>query len=296
MARRVKPRSRRDSPHGRRDRTPGEPASGPPPDSASTPPSGGEPAPDAAADEPEDGRRTRWREHRESRREQLVLAAVAAIDRHGPTVSIGQIAAEAGVSKPVLYRHFTDKDDIHTAVGQWGATLVLERLLPPLLSDQPVRARVSAAVDAYLATIEEHPSVFLLLVRHRVGADVDPLADGKAGIASMLARVLGDSLRELGVDAGGAEPWAHGLVGLGLATGEWWLDRRTMSRSHVGAYLSDFVWHALEGVAAGYGVRLDAEGGLRLIRPAEEDVPEPPVRPEARPGKQPHGQPREEQA
>jgi hypothetical protein len=76
---------------------------------------------------------------------------------------------------------------------------------------------------------------------------------------------MGDALRELGVDTGGAEPWAHGLVGLGLATGEWWLTRRTMSRSAVATYLSSFVWHALEGISQSYGVAVDGE--LRLLAP-----------------------------
>jgi AcrR family transcriptional regulator len=212
-----------------------------------------------------DGRSTRWSSHRESRRGDLVTAAVAAIDEHGPGAGLDEIAGAAGVSKPVLYRYFTDKSGIHTAVGQWGAELVTERLLPALLADGSIRARVELAVEAYLTTIEEHPNVFLLLVRHRVAGGTDPLADGKAAIASAIARVLGDQLRELGVDAGGAEPWAHGLVGLGLATGEWWLDRQTMSRAHVGAYLTGFVWHALEGIAAGYGVSLDPDQPLRLV-------------------------------
>ncbi|HET6627701.1 MAG TPA: TetR/AcrR family transcriptional regulator [Nocardioidaceae bacterium] len=219
-----------------------------------------------------DGRSTRWSSHRESRRAQLVTAAVAAIDEHGPGAGLDEIARTAGVSRPVLYRYFTDKAGIHTAVGQWGAELVMERLLPALLAEVPIRGRVELAVEAYLGTIEEHPNVFLLLVRHRVSGSGDkeaddPLADGKAAIASAIARVLGDALRELGVDAGGAEPWAHGLVGLGLSTGEWWLDRRTMSRAHVGAYLTDFIWHALDGIARSYGVPLDADQPLHLVTP-----------------------------
>lgn len=212
-----------------------------------------------------DGRSTRWASHRESRRSELVEAAVAAIDTYGPDAGLEEIASVAGVSKPVLYRYFADKAGIHGAVGQWGASLVMERLLPALVVEGSVRERVAQAVDAYLDTIEEHPNVFLLLVRHRSAGDSDPLADGKAAITSALARVLGDALRELGVDAGGAEPWAHGLVGLGLATGEWWLDRRTMSRAHVGAYLTDFIWHALDGVARSHGVDLGGDTGLRLV-------------------------------
>ena len=85
-----------------------------------------------------------------------------------------------------------------------------------------------------------------------------------------MARVMGDTLRDLGVDAAGAEPWAHGLVGLGLATGEWWLSRRTMSRAAVTDYLSAFVWSALEGIARSYGVSVDTDGKLRLVGSAAE--------------------------
>jgi len=203
----------------------------------------------------DDGRTKRWAAHRDQRRAELVLAAVRAIDRHGPDASIADIAAEAGVSKPVLYRYFADKDELHVAVGQWGAREVLARMVPALGSDAPMRERIAEATDAYLATLEEHPQVFLLLVRHR-GADA--LADGKAEIAATFARFLGDTLRDLGIDAAGAEPWSHGLVGLGLSTGEWWLERRTMSRAAVANYLTTFIWHALDGAATDLGVPLSA--------------------------------------
>ena len=215
----------------------------------------------------DDGRSTRWSAHREARRAELVEAAVAAIDQLGPTAGIEDIASAAGVSKPVLYRYFSDKADLHAAVGTWGAALVLERLMPALVADGTLRERVDLGCEAYLALIEEHAGVFLLLVQHRVVSDVDPLADGKAAIAAAIARVMGDALRQPGVDSAGAEPWAYGLVGLGLSTGEWWLTRQTMSRSAVAGYLSSFVWHALEGISRSYGVSIDGE--LRLVSPEE---------------------------
>ena len=164
-------------------------------------------------------------------------------------------------------RYFADKSELYAAVGQWGARLVTERLVPPLASDRPVRERTAEAVEAYLRTIEEHPQVFLLLVRHR-GTDTDPLADGRGAIAALIARILGDTLRDLDVDAAGAEPWAHGLVGLGLSTGEWWFERRTMSRAAVARYLTAFVWHAFSGIAEEYGVPLSV-----LDSPAPSPTP-----------------------
>jgi AcrR family transcriptional regulator len=199
-----------------------------------------------------------------------VAAAVAAIDDHGPSASIAEIAASAGVSKPVLYRYFADKDDLHAAVGTWGADLVLQRLLPSLSADVPLEERVRMGVDAYLATIEEHPNVFLLLVRHRVSGDTDPLADGKAAIAAAIARVMGDVLRSLDLDAGGAVPWAHGVVGLGLSIGEWWLSTRTMTRAAVSGYLTAFLWNALAGISGDYGVPLAPARPLRALPDQQE--------------------------
>jgi len=210
-----------------------------------------------------DGRRSRWDEHRETRRAELVDAAVAAIDEHGPSAGIAEIAASAGVSKPVLYRYFTDKDDLYRAVGAWGANAVIDGLLPVLVSDAPLRERVEQGCEAYLELIARHPHVFFLLVEHPTNED--PLADGKEMVAAAISRTLGDALRGLGVDAAGAEPWAHGLVGLGLSTGEWWLRRHTMSRAAVSDYLSSFIWHAFEGVARENGVRVDSQGRLRLV-------------------------------
>jgi AcrR family transcriptional regulator len=200
----------------------------------------------------DDGRTTRWDAHRDQRRIELVEAAVRAIDLHGPDASVADIAAEAGISKPVIYRYFADKAELHSAVGKWGADLVVEKLLPVIVTEGPVRERVASACDAYLEVLEEHPQVFLLLVRHRADGN-DPLEDGKIAIAAMLARAIGDSLRAQDLDSAGAEPWAHGLVGLGLATGEWWLTRQTMSREAVARYLTEFVWHAFAGVSREYG-------------------------------------------
>jgi AcrR family transcriptional regulator len=210
-----------------------------------------------------DGRDSRWDSHREARRAELVEAAVAAIDEHGPTASIANIAASAGVSKPVLYRYFSDKDDLYRAVGHWGANQVVDAIVPTLLGAGPLRERVERACTQYLTLISRHPHVFFLLVDHP--NNQDPFADGKEMIAAAFARTLNDALSELGVDASGAEPWAYGVLGFGLSTGEWWLRRRTMSKAAVSRHLSSFIWNAFEGIAREHGVRIDAAGRLSLV-------------------------------
>jgi len=207
-----------------------------------------------------DGRSSRWDDHREERRAELVLAAVAAIDEFGPDAGIAQVAAAAGVSKPVLYRYFDDKHELHDRVVVWAAEQVVARIAPALNQDGPVRERIAVAVDAYLSLLSEHPHVFRLVLRHR-GADGALMPPGSHRISATFARVIGDGMRTLGLDAGGAEPWAHGLVGLGLGAGEWWLDRKTMSRTAVGSYLADFIWHGFAGIAAEQGLSLEELAG-----------------------------------
>lgn len=209
-----------------------------------------------------DGRSTRWADHRESRRAELVDAAVDAIDRFGTTASIAQIAETAGVSRPVLYRYFADKDDLYHAVGQWGADRVLSALMEVLLDDGSIRDKIYRGADVYLEFLQEHPQVFLLLTEHR---SADPLVDGKERIATAFSRVMGDTLRGMDLDTGGSEAWAHGIVGLGLSVGEWWLRRNVMSRPVAADYLASFIWHAFNGFALDNGVQVGDSGHLELI-------------------------------
>src|SRR5689334_2703808 len=79
-----------------------------------------------------DGRRDRWEDHRTQRRAELVAAAVTAVTRYGSDVDMEQVAAVAGVSKPVLYRYFADKAQLWTAVGEEVARVVIEAVTPRL--------------------------------------------------------------------------------------------------------------------------------------------------------------------
>src|SRR3546814_11463027 len=127
---------------------------------------------------------------REQRRTQLVDAAIIAIDRLGHQAGIADIAAEAGVSKPVLYRYFADKSELHAAVGARMAEETMAQVIGPLMTAAPIRERVGAAVDGYLEAIPEHPQVFLLVFQHRPEGDAPSDEIGRAqGGARMCSQV-----------------------------------------------------------------------------------------------------------
>jgi AcrR family transcriptional regulator len=215
-----------------------------------------------------DGRRSRWDAHREQRRAEFVDAALRVLARSGPDLPIDAVAAEAGVTKPVLYRYFTDKAALVEALGDAGSAFLFARLVPAMQSDHPPLDRVREAVGAYFAVIDEHPNLYWLLARWP-GAESAAEPGGAAAprgntvqrdkdlIATSLTAILGDYLRVFGLDSGAAEPWAYGITGLVQSTGEWWLSRRSMSRAHVVDYVTELIWAALSGVLRDAGIVLD---------------------------------------
>src|SRR3954452_21394082 len=60
----------------------------------------------------------RPRPDRETRRTEFVDAAITCIQRVGAGASMDQMAAEAGVTKPILYRYFGDKAALYGAIAE----------------------------------------------------------------------------------------------------------------------------------------------------------------------------------
>ncbi|OZM75151.1 TetR family transcriptional regulator [Amycolatopsis antarctica] len=207
-----------------------------------------------------DARRDRWRKHRIARRAEFVEAALRALDAHGPDLGMDDVAAEAGVTKPVLYRHFEDKADLFLALGQRGTDILLERLIPAINAELAPVPRIRMALDAFFSVIEDHPNLYRLLARRSFSGkpvDSDVVAEDKELIATTLTALLGDYMRMFGMDSGAAEPWAHGIVGMVHNTGEWWLERQSMGRDSVVEYLTQIIWAAIDGLTRQQGVTID---------------------------------------
>lgn len=182
----------------------------------------------------------------------------------GPDFGIEQVAVEAGVTKPVLYRHFSDKADLVEAMGERATHILLDRLIPALNSEEAPLPRIRKSIDAVLGTLEEYPNLYRVLARHGHGQAV--VQADKEIIATALSALLGDYLRAFGLDSGAAEPWAYGVVGLVQNTAEWWLERRSMSRDSVTEYLTTLVWAAIDGFARQADVVIDPNVPLEINR------------------------------
>lgn len=112
-----------------------------------------QPAPEAEAPAPV--RRLR----RAERREQILAAATRAFARAGfAATSLDDIAAQAGVSRAILYRHFDSKTDLYRAV--------LDRACTRLASSVGTSDFAPDSVDKLLGVAATDPDGFRLLFHH----------------------------------------------------------------------------------------------------------------------------------
>jgi AcrR family transcriptional regulator len=193
-------------------------------------------------------RRTSTRPSREQRRQQLLEAAVEAIRTIGPSASMEQLAAQGGVTKPILYRHFGDREGLGRAIGEHYATVLLGRLAEPLESTEP-RELLRRTVDAYLEFLEDEPHLYTFLTSGGARPDLEDAGAIVQAVARLVAVRIGDQMRALGLDAGGAEPYAYGVVGMVHQAGDWWIRHRTMSREALTGYLTRLLWSGFVGLA-----------------------------------------------
>jgi AcrR family transcriptional regulator len=210
---------------------------------------------------PQDGRRSRWTEHRRARREDLVGAAVEAVRRTGPEFAVDDVARSAGVSKTVIYRYFSDKDELVDAVlERISGTVLLPRLLAELAAEhRDHRAGLRTVITAFVSLIEDEPELYRFAYAQtgRSGR-ADLVAATEHQIADALAALFAEQLEAAGRPAGAATTWAYGVVGMVQLTTHWW----SMSRPVPAAELVEqLVALADGGLTALLPRPADGEGG-----------------------------------
>lgn len=201
-----------------------------------------------------DRRDSRWDEHRRERRRQLVDATLAAVGRHGAGVGMDEIAAEAGTSKTVVYRHFADRAELHVAVCTRVASQLLPKLRAAIEGGGEPRQMVANAIDAYLAFIEADPELYRFVVSQQSPDRVtgaDPVSTLSELVGEQAAAAVSVALEQAGHDRRAAAPWGHGVVGMVRSAADWWLRTdRPMLRSELAAHLTELAWHGLSAIGA----------------------------------------------
>jgi len=186
---------------------------------------------------------------RSARREELLDAADRAVQRDGPGTSMAAVAAQAGISKPILYRHFGDKAGLVAALADRHTARLMLALRAALATGRTRRERLRLTVEAYLAAIEAAPQLYRFLLRPEGAAAPEQVRT----FTRRLGDVLADGIAaELGVAPAGSREraWGHGIVGMVQTAGDWWLETAACPRGAMAEQLTDLVLGAYAAAGA----------------------------------------------
>ncbi|MDO5681205.1 MAG: TetR/AcrR family transcriptional regulator [Propionibacteriaceae bacterium] len=198
-----------------------------------------------AAGQVADGRTLRWQQHNADRRALLVDASLKAIRAHGAGVSMDQIAAQAGTSKTVIYRHFTDRAGLYRAVADKVGRRIERSLREAIASvERPTRPGLAAVVEAYLALMEGDAEVYRFVVRPpALGGEV-----AEREVFSITDRAAGVLLAWLATEMGErrARVWSVAIAGAVHSCADRWLAEPVRwPRTELVHELVEFAWVGL---------------------------------------------------
>jgi AcrR family transcriptional regulator len=187
------------------------------------------------------------------RRARILEAAEQAFAARGyHSTSMDDIAAAAGISKPVLYDHFSSKLDLYTRLTESIRDELTARGAAAMAADAPLDQRIRTGVEAFFAFVEERPSAARVLLFTPVGEPelVDAAREVQAGATAALTALL-VAERDLFADAADrdrrleliTEFMKHGLHGLA----EWWSQHPGTPREELVEVVTGLLWHGLRG-------------------------------------------------
>jgi AcrR family transcriptional regulator len=156
---------------------------------------------------------------------------------------LDDVAAAAGVTKPILYRHFADKERLYLALLERHRD-DLSRFTVP--ADGTLDERLRGVLDVWLAYVESHAYAWRMLFRDSGGGPaiqafrVEVHARARAVLAGMIGALAP------GIPEREREPLAE-LMSMGMASLVlWWTEEPSVQRADVLDALTR-VWTRLVG-------------------------------------------------
>jgi AcrR family transcriptional regulator len=160
-----------------------------------------------------------------ARRAQLVeVGRTVFAERGFEAASVEEIAARAGVTKPIVYAHFGGKEGLYAVIVDREVEHIVGRIVDAIKTGS-ARERLERAVLAFLTYVQERPGGFAMLVRD---APESKRSGEMPALMFDLADRVGDiftaQFRKAGFDAKAAPIYAHALVGMVAFVGHWWTE------------------------------------------------------------------------
>jgi AcrR family transcriptional regulator len=199
---------------------------------------------------PSGGNRRGTRLPRDERRGQLLIAASEIfVDRGYHAAGMDEIAERAGVSKPVLYQHFSSKLELYLAVLQRHVDNMVSGVRQALRTTTDNRQRLRAAVQAFFDFIEHDSQGYRLIFENDYVSEPQVAAAVKVATEACTDAVFDLISRDSGLEAHRARMIAVGLVGISVDCARYWLDAdRPIAKDDAVDGTVQFAWGGLSHV------------------------------------------------
>ncbi|MCX4980495.1 TetR/AcrR family transcriptional regulator [Streptomyces sp. NBC_00572] len=185
----------------------------------------------------------------EERKQQLIGVALELFSHRSPDeVSIDEIAAAAGISRPLVYHYFPGKQSLYEAALRRAADELAARFMEP--PQGPLGARLLRVMGRFFDFVDDHGPGFAALMR---GGPAVGSSTTNAMIDEVRHAAYVQILAHLGVEKPSArlELVVRSWVSLAESTALIWLDGRRVPRAELELQLvHDFA--ALAAVSAAY--------------------------------------------
>ncbi|MEU2092493.1 TetR/AcrR family transcriptional regulator [Nocardia beijingensis] len=220
-----------------------------------------------------DARTERWREHRHKVREEFVDAALRALDKFGPAVSMGDIAKEAGAAKPKLYRHFEDKTDLYNAIVDRVRDLLWEQVMTSFdPTGDSAGDLVRRAASEYVLVVARQPNVFRFMLHNHFtqrSDDADSALLSARQSARRAAELFAGVVDDESVRIESVELVIYSIFGAVASATDWWLgvnrlEPPAMPVEQFAAYLSEIIFALVAASARLHGIAIAADRPLHL--------------------------------
>lgn len=181
------------------------------------------------------------------RRTILINAAYEVFtDKGYHNTSMDDIAAQAGVSKPIVYQYFPSKRDLYLGLLDNAVIEWVEGISEAIAKVENNKQRVSAAIQYYFDKVDDTDRTYRLIFETDFTADPDVRARVE-DVVSQVARIVGVEIsQETNLSSGEANILAAGLCGMAQAAAWRWIKLgRPVSKEKAISGVSYLGWEGL---------------------------------------------------
>jgi len=195
-----------------------------------------------------------------ARREVILTAAIDAFADTGyHQTTLEEVGRRAGVSKALIYEHFSSKKDLYGELLETYVHELLDRVRAAVYPvEEGPESRLAAGLEGFLDFVGERRDAWRLLIRNRAGDEditalFDRLFDEVAGVIGVLLaeEMPAESLVEGVAIEMVVQATSRQLLGAITFMADWWDEHREVPKEQVQAMIMEFAWVGLERAAGG---------------------------------------------